>query len=604
MMQRTKKSGGYILLFVLIFAAVMTITMGSLATSITTFSTTAKHDIASEQALNLAEAGIDEAIYQLNKSGSYTGETTALGPGTFTSSVTSYGGSSKQITVTAYVPDSVNPIATRIVKVNVTAGNTVVAFHYGIQAGSGGFSLTGGSTVNGSIYSNTSIVASGGSTITGSAIAANPSATSTDQSNNSPTPITSCTSSTCITFANTSATQSLAQKFQISSALPLNSIQLYLKKVGSPGNITVRIVNDNGGAPTSDVVMQGTLSASTVTTSFGWVTVTMPTTPILQPGQPYWIVLDDGSNSSSNYYTIGANAGGYANGVAMIGKYGSAWSNTTPSGLDAYFQIFLGGGTSYIGGATYVGGVQIGSSNADQVWAHQVQGVSLQGLLYCQIGSYNNKSCNSSLGDPPSQSLPLSDNNVAAWKADAQTGTTITGDKNVGWQGATLGPAVITGNLTVNGGGTLTVSGTVYVQGNITVNGGGKIQLASSYGSNDGVIITDGYVSLTGGANFAGSGTAGSYPFLITTSACPADSGCNGNPAIYLSGGAGTVALVAQNGTVRISGGSSLKAVTGAQITMDSGSELHYDSGLISANFSSGPGGSWQIQSGTYTIVQ
>jgi len=604
MMRHTTRSGGYILVLALIFAAVMTITMGSLATSINTFSTSAKRDIASTQALNLAEAGIDEAIYQLNANASYTGETTTLGPGSFTSSVTSYGGSSKQITVTAYVPNSTSPIATRIVRVNVTAGNTVVAFHYGVQAGSGGFSLTGGSTVNGSIYSNSSIIATGGSTITGSAVAANPAATSTDQANDSPTPISSCTSSTCITFADTSATQSIAQQFQISTALPLNSLQFYIKKTGSPGNITVRIVNDNNGAPTSDVVMQGTLAANTVTTSFGWVTVTMPTTPILQPGQPYWIVLDDGSNSASKNYTIGASAGGYANGVAMIGKYGNSWSNTNPSGLDTYFRVFLGGGTSYIGGATYVGGAQIGSSNADQVWAHQVQGISLQGLLYCQIGTYNNKSCNTSLGDPPAQSLPLSDNNVSEWKADAQTGTTITGDKNVGWQGATLGPAVITGNLTVNGGGTLTVSGTLYVQGNITINGGGKVKLDPSYGSNDGVIVTDGYVSLTGGASFAGSGTSGSYPFLITTSACPADSGCNGNPAIYLSGGAGTVALVAQNGTARISGGSSLKAVTASQITMDSGAELYYDSGLISSNFSSGPGGSWQIQSGTYTIVQ
>jgi len=126
--------------------------------------------------------------------------------------------------------------------------------------------------------------------------------------------------------------------------------------------------------------------------------------------------------------------------------------------------------------------------------------------------------------------------------------------------------------------------------------------LASIYGSNSGIIISDSYVVIGGGANFLGSGQPSSYPFIITTSACPAEPGCNGNSAIFLSGGAGTVALVAQNGSVNIEGGSSLKEVTARQITMTGGATLNYDSGLINENFFSGPGGSWSYIPGSYVI--
>ena len=200
--------------------------------------------------------------------------------------------------------------------------------------------------------------------------------------------------------------------------------------------------------------------------------------------------------------------------------------------------------------------------------------------------------------------MPLSDSNIQEWKDDAVAGGIITGDYHSNWAGATLGPKKITGNLLVDGGGTLTVSGTLWVEGTITVTGGGKVKLASSYGTNDGAIISDSYVIVNGGATFSGSGQSGSYPFLITTSACPAESGCNGNNAVSLSGGAGTVAIVAQNGTAQISGGSALKAVTAKQISMDGGATLQYDDGLINANFSSGPGGSWTFVPGSYAITQ
>jgi len=598
-----KNQGGYIMFVSVVLLSIFLIISTVMVSRTVQYNKSENYDVASSQALHLAEAAIDRAFAQLNQNSSYTGESdVALGGGTFTVSVTSIDSTTKGITGSGYVPNSANPIAYRTIKANANVGQSVISFRYGVQVGNGGFVMAGGSTLNGSVYSNGDISATNGVHITGAAVAANLPSLVADQVNDTPIPISSCTGSTCVNFASSSATEDFAQSFRISSAIPIDSVQFYIKKVGNPSDATVRIVTDNSGSPSATTLMSATLSASAVTTNFGWISVTMPSTPVLDPSQTYWLVIDAASNASK-YYIIGTNTGGYPNGVAKIGKYSGSWTNTSPAGLDGYFRIYLGGGTSMIGGNNYTTGVYIGTTASDDAWAHTVTGATVKGTIYCQVGTYTNKACNTSRADPTPQPMPLSDANIQDWKDDAASGGTITGDYHVNYAGATLGPKVITGNLLVDGGGTLTVSGTLWVEGTITVTGGGKIKLASSYGTNSGAIVSDGYVSLTGGSNFAGSGQAGSYPFLITTSACPAASGCGGNSAIYLSGGAGTVALIAQNGTVNINGGSSLKEVTAKQVIMDGGATLYYDSGLISENFSSGPGGSWQFVPGTYVIT-
>ena len=249
-------------------------------------------------------------------------------------------------------------------------------------------------------------------------------------------------------------------------------------------------------------------------------------------------------------------------------------------------------------------GVYVGTAVTDDAWAHTVMGATVTGTIYCATGSYINKPCDTSHSDPTPQPMPLSDSAIQEWKDDAEAGGTIVGNYTVGWAGATLGPKKIQGNVVIEGGGILNMTGTLWITGTLTVTGGGGLQLDPAYGTQSGTIVTDGYVILNGGSEFSGSGQPGSYPFLVTTSACPVEPGCSGNSAITLNGGAGTVALIAQNGNVSISGGTSLKAVTAKQITMTGGATLEYDSGLINANFSSGPGGSWEVVEGTYAIIE
>lgn len=531
--------------------------------------------VNSKSAYFLAESGVEDAIYRLKTNKQISGtETLTLGSSSATTTITTVGSNQKQIESLSDVNSSQRKLS---LSLTTTAG---VSFSYGVLAGQGGVELNGSGTINGNVYANGPITGDSSAIITGTAISANSPAITTDQSNGSGTPAYN------ISFANASGTQDIAQSFVTATSSPLNKVQFYIKKVSTPSNATVKIVNDSSGSPGTTVYASGTLDASTVTASYGWVDVSFTTNPLLTVGTTYWLVVDAGT-SSTKYYIIGASSATYANGLGKIGQQGGTWNNTTPSGLDYYFGIYLGGVNGLIAGSSgsqwnqlHVGTV---SGTAQ---AHTVNYTNSTGLIYCQTGTGNNKSCTSQT-DPVYQSFPVSDANVTQWKTDAEAGGTYNGNYSVGWAGATLGPKKIVGDLTVNGGGTLTLTGTLWVTGNITLNGGALIQLSSSYSTNDGVIVADGTITISGGGHATGSGTSGSYIMMLSTS--------SSTSAISVSGGAGAVIAYAQNGTVAVSGGASLKEATGYRITVDGGSSITYESGLTNNNFSSGPSGTWNI---------
>ncbi len=531
---------------------------------------------SSQQSYFLAESGVEDAFYRIKNSKQIdTNETLVLGTTSTTTTITTLSGSQKQIT-------SLGDTNSYQRKVDMVVNTTVGAsFNYGLQAGNGGVNMSGGATINGNIYSNASINAIS-ATITGSAVAADGAALTLDQSNDTPaTPLTE------LDFRRFSSAQDLAQSFRLSSNNSINKIQFYIKKTGNPANATIRLVTDNAGSPSTTNIAIGTvtLNASQVTTNYGWVDVVFASYPTLTAGTTYWVVIDNSTQNAGNYYTMATNSS-YGNGAVKAGSYGGGWSAFS---LDAYFKVSVGGITSTIGGAGYVGGVTIGSGSVGDAWATTVRGATVNGALYCTTGTNNNKSCDTSRGSPPSQPMPLSDANIQAWKDEALAGGTLSGNYSVGWAGATLGPKKIVGNLTVSGGGTLTLTGPLWVTGTITLNGGAEIELSSSYGANDEVIVADGIITISGGGHATGSGTTGSYIMMLSTSSSAS--------AISISGGAGAVVLYAGNGTINISGGASLKEATGYTVNIDGGSTLTYETGLANLNFSSGPSGSYNISS-------
>jgi hypothetical protein len=531
----------------------------------------------SKQSYFLAESGVEDAYYRiLNNLPIAEITTLTLGGNTATTAVTS-SGNQKEIIALGEVQN-----LERKISLSLTTG-IGVSFNYGIQTGYGGLALSNNAGVNGNVYANGSIIGGNNSFITGSAFAANTPAQAMNQSNLEPVP-----SPNSITFRNASSSQDLGQKFQVTTTEPVSKVQFYIKKTGNPNSATVKIVNDNGDKPGTTVLGSGSLVSTHVTTAYSLVNVVITSPPSLTAGTNYWLVIDNSSNSSSNYYTVAANSA-YPDGYAKVGQLGGTWNNTSPSQLDAYFAIFTGGVNAVISGIT------IGAGTTGDAWANTVNHSIVQGNLYCQTGSGNNKPCNTSQPNPSPQPMPISEGNVAEFKSQAEAGGVWNGNKTITSSAESLGPLKIEGNLTVTNNATLTVTGTLWVTGNITLDNNVVINLHSSFGSSSAVIVTDGRVSISNNVNFNGSGTEGSYIMVLSTSDCPGSSSCGGSPAINVGNNAGTVILVAQNGTIQFSNNAGAKEAVARTLSLNNNAVITYETGLANVNFTSGPSGGWAI---------
>ncbi|HWC57512.1 MAG TPA: choice-of-anchor R domain-containing protein [Candidatus Paceibacterota bacterium] len=583
----SRQKGTALLVVMVLFVALSLSIAAGLVTPVIRAHRVATDVLDSKQAYFLAESGDEDVLYRLlNAKQVGASNTLVLGTETATTTVTDMDNGDKEIQSLGDAEDRDRTVA---LTVSQGAG---VSFNYGVQVGQGGLVLTGSSGINGNVYANGSIQGTSSSFITGSAVAANSAPLAADQSN-------STGAITDIPFGNANATQDIAESFTVSTASPLNKVQLYLKKVGSPSNATVYIVADSGGVPGTTTLAQATLSASLVGTSYGWVDALFTTTPTLQTGVTYWLVVD-ASTASSKYYVIGANTGGYATGTGKIGQYKGTWNGMNPSNLDIYFNLYTGGQIGQIFGSSgsQWNQFRVGTGGTGSADAQVVNYTNATGTIYCQTGTGNNKACTTSQSVPTAQPWPISESNVASWEDEAAAGTVVNGNVSLtGVSHQSIGPEKIVGNLSVGNSAVLTVTGTLWVTGNLTVDGAGAVHLSSAYGGTSGVIVVDGTVTIAGSSPVTGSGTNGSYIMIVSLSDCPTSSSCSGSDAINISGAAGAVVLVAQNGTIAFSGSASARQATGYSISLSGSTTVTYDSGLANMNFSSGPSGSWNIES-------
>lgn len=573
-----------VILNTLIFVFVSTFVVYALANPLLSSNRATGNILESKRAFLVAGSAAEETLYKLktNKTVQASETLTLGGVSASISTATAFG--ERVIQVSSEVEDVTRRLE---VAVSESAG---VSFNYGLQTGQGGFELYGGARVNGNLYSNGNVVGFGGATVTGSVTVANGSDPILNQSNG-----TVGTTTNSLIFGgqlvyNDQKPQDAAQSFRVSTTTAVTSVRIYIRKYAniSMNDITVRITNDTSGRPGSTTYASAVLPSSQITTSYNYITVPFTTTPSLNTSNTYWLVLDT-DNTWNSYYLWGANQNGYANGQAKLGTCCSAsWSNPSPTGLDGYFDIYVGGAVGRITG-NQNDRLTIGGN----AWANQISGTNITGTMHCQGSSYTNKTCDVSRPDPVQQPFPISDGNINDWKAEAEAGGVQNGNVTIGWQGGSIGPKKVVGNLTVSSGGTLIVNGALWVTGNITVDGGGTIKLGPGYAGNSGVIVTDGRIVATGGGDFEGNGTAGNYILVITTSQCP--TGCGSNNAITVSGGSGSVILNAQQGTVRMTGGATAKQLTAKKVIMDGGTTVNYETGLQDMSFDSGPSGSWSI---------
>jgi hypothetical protein len=157
-----------------------------------------------------------------------------------------------------------------------------------------------------------------------------------------------------------------------------------------------------------------------------------------------------------------------------------------------------------------------------------------------------------------------------------------------------LGPKRINGNLAVNSEATLVVTGPIYVTGTVEVNANSIVRLDDSFARNGTVILSDSRIAINANSQIVRS-SQGGYIMLVSDQ----PSGV----AIQLNSNTRGGIYYARFATVEVNANSHPIALTGHRIVLNSNSEIFYDHGLPEQSFTSGPGGGWVIQRGTWRII-
>lgn len=131
----------------------------------------------------LCDAGIEKAIWKLNETGGgYIGEQDIFfETGTLDIDITNIDNENKSVLATAYIPSKTNTKVTRKIKAKVSAlfNETSASFHYGVQVGGLGVTMSNNAKILGNLYSDGVVIGGNGSEITGDAIVSGSSGTIT-----------------------------------------------------------------------------------------------------------------------------------------------------------------------------------------------------------------------------------------------------------------------------------------------------------------------------------------------------------------------------------------------------------------------------------------
>lgn len=291
----------------------------------------------------------------------------------------------------------------------------------------------------------------------------------------------------------------------------------------------------------------------------------------------------------------------------QVGELGVTMSNNSKVLGNVYTDgsIIAGNGAEITGDA-YVSGAANKIQNlivGNDAHAHTIEDSSIGRDAYYTVLS------KSSVGrtkypdstDPSPIGLPLAQSTIDQWESWAEAGGTFIGNKTI-TDGATetLGPLKIDGDLTVTNGATLTMSGLLWVTGNVYFSNNAIIKLIPAFGASSSMIVADsptnkalyGKVIISNNVSVQGSGTPKSYIMIASTNT----GSTIADPAINAANNSTAVVYYTLSGMIEVANNAHLKALSGGGLHLSNGAIVEYDSGLVSADFSGGPGGSWQLK--------
>lgn len=639
---------GFSLVMTIIFLAVIMILVTLIYDRTNSNVQSTSRRVNDQDAIRLAEAGIEKSVWCLNNPGNtadcpgnpnYGGETAVpFGHGTFTTEVT---GSGNTRTIDAFSTiNGSSGTSTKHLQVQLATTTADVSFSYGLQAGVGGLDMKNNNQIMGNVFSSGPVTGLK-SVITGDVVLTRGSPTPDAVSDPSVNPLVS------LNFGTNGATDDyIAQSFVPSVTDKIYSLDLKLAKHNAPAStITAAIYSDSSGNPGADLTAGGQNMTVTLPNDSpagwenGWTTqIFSPSTnPILAAGQTYWLVLKTSSASSTKYWVTVRDAtnGSYSGGQAKLNGDTVAMPNACAgAGCDIAFRVNMGGvpsslsvdcsgsicvdGTYAIGGNVYA--ETIDSTNIKQHACYLNTSGTVkagQGSTTCTGSSTAPVPCDNSntqyttgpychAGNPTLAPVdfPLSSSQIAQTESQAAAGGIINCPTGCTLSSGAIGPKKYIGDVTISGGVTLT--GTIWVKGNLTMTS--TITLDNAYGSNSGTVIADnpddpinsGRIIIGNGGNAVGNSTADTYIMLLSKSQTTSDT----DGAVDVSNNLTAGVVYAANGSVVLKNSADLKEVTGERIVLQNGSDVTYETGLASVVFTSGPGGSWIYQRGSYQIIK
>lgn len=136
------------------------------------------------------------------------------------------------------------------------------------------------------------------------------------------------------------AARYVAQLFTPSTAHKITSVKLYIKRLGSPGTVTVEIQGvDGSGHPDGTDICSGTIDGNGLATEYAWVEITLGAGALLAIGTQYALHVDARDGDPANYiYWQEDNAGATYPGGNWEYSTTSGVSWTTLADADAMFE--------------------------------------------------------------------------------------------------------------------------------------------------------------------------------------------------------------------------------------------------------------------------
>ncbi len=372
----------------------------------------------------------------------------------------------------------------------------------------------------------------------------------------------------------------VAQSFTVPGAgtRTLTKVALMMRRVGAPANAVIRIVPTSpaGNFPDTTTLASTTLNYALVPTgSANFIGLPFLNPVALTPGSVYWIVVDTmGGTNATNYWQWSrsnvdtAYTGGTAKYSASAFNTGAWNALSSDMAFKTYFDQELGTLDTVI-----VNG---------QAYADVIKNSTINGNASYQLISNSVVTGGSFISYGYQYAFPFPSSQITQLEADATAGGVITGNCGTGGTPGCdtfplqIGPKKIVGNLTVNTGEVLTLTGTTYVTGNVIVNGG-TINCHSGFVNKNCALVADGHVSITNDARISGSGGTLSKLYIITDipnclGGGSAGTGCATNQSgIFVDTGAELgidVTLIAPTSEVYVGSGGTISAVVAYGLEM------------------------------------